>query len=108
MQNELEKNIKESTMIINEIGQDGLNIQMALNYHSYCNKLNNDINTQKLIIAQTKKQVEHQQEVTKEAYIKVKTLEKLKEKQKEQYLKLVEQEEFKMIDDIVNSRRKVG
>ena len=49
-----------------------------------------------------------QQELTKEAYIKVKSLEKLKEKQKEQYDKEVLQEEFKLIDDIVNSKRTIA
>ena len=44
-------------------------------------------------------------EKTKEVYIQVQSLEKLKEKQKEQYDKEVLQEEFKTIDDIVNSRR---
>ena len=108
MENELQRNIEESEKIINEIGENSLNIQMTLNYRTYCQKLSNDIQTQKLIIEQTEKQVQHQQEIAKEAYIKVKTLEKLKENQKEKYKKLLEQEEFKTIDDIVNSRRKAS
>ena len=58
-----------------------------------------------MIIEKTKFDLKMQQEKTKDAYIKVKSLEKLKEKQKEQYDKEVLQEEFKMMDDIVNSRR---
>ena len=46
-----------------------------------------------------------QQQIAKEAYIKVKSLENLKEKQKEQYNKELLQEEIKQIDDIVNSKR---
>ena len=49
-----------------------------------------------------------QQAITKDAYIKVKSLEKLKEKQKEQYDKEVLREEFKLIDDIVNSKRVIA
>ena len=75
------------------------------NYSSFSNKIIQDIATQKMIIEKTKFDLKIQQEKTKEAYIKVKSLEKLKEKQKEQYDKEVLQEEFKMIDDIVNSRR---
>ena len=48
------------------------------------------------------------QEIAKEAYIKVKSLEKLKEKQKEQYDKEVLAQEFKLIDDIVNSKRTIA
>ena len=61
-----------------------------------------------MIIEKTKFDLKIQQEKTKEAYIKVKSLEKLKEKQKEQHNKEVLQEEFKMIDDIVNSRRTIA
>ena len=78
------------------------------NYSSFSNKIIQDIATQKMIIEKTKFDLKIQQEKTKEAYIKVKSLEKLKEKQKEQYDKEVLQEEFKMIDDIVNSRRTIA
>ena len=78
------------------------------NYSSFSNKIIQDIATQKMIIEKTKFDLKIQQEKTKEAYIKVKSLEKLKEKQKEQYNKEVLQEEFKMIDDIVNSRRTIA
>ena len=47
----------------------------------------------------------NQQQKEKQAYIKVKSLENLKEKQKEQYEKELLKEEYKMVDDIVNSRR---
>ena len=75
------------------------------NYSSFSNKIIQDIATQKMIIQKTKLDLKVQQEKTKEAYIQVQSLEKLKEKQIEQYDKEVLQEEFKTIDDIVNSRR---
>lgn len=78
------------------------------NYSSFSNKIVQDIATQKLIIEKTKIDMLRQQAVTKDAYIKVKSLEKLKEKQKEQYDKEVLQEEFKLIDDIVNSKRSIA
>ena len=78
---------------------------LVSNYSSFSNKIVQDIKTQKLIIEKTKIDMLQQQEATKEAYIKVKSLEKLKEKQKEQYDKEVLQEEFKLIDDLVNSKR---
>lgn len=78
------------------------------NYSSFSNKIIQDIATQKMIMEKTKFDLKMQQEKTKDAYIKVKSLEKLKEKQKEQYDKEVLQEEFKMMDDIVNSRRTIA
>ena len=81
------------------------NPSIISNYNSFSNKIVQDITTQKLIIEKTKLDLLKQQAITKEAYIQVKSLEKLKEKQKIQYDKEVQMEEFKLIDDIVNSRR---
>lgn len=81
---------------------------MVSNYNSFSNKIVQDITTQKLIIEKTKVDLLKQQEITKEAYIQVKSLEKLKEKQKAQYDKEVLQEEFKVIDDLTNSRRTIA
>ena len=84
------------------------NPEMISNYNAFIYKLSQDIKTQEQIIQKTKIDLEHQQQIAKEAYIKVKSLENLKEKQKEQYNREVLQEEFKMIDDIVNSRRTIA
>ena len=81
---------------------------LVSNYNSFASKIIQDITTQKLIIEKTKVDLLKQQESTKRAYIDVKSLEKLKEKQKAQYDKEVLQEEFKLIDDIVNSRRTIA
>lgn len=81
---------------------------LVSNYNSFASKIIQDITTQKLIIEKTKTDLLRQQELTKKAYIEVKSLEKLKEKQKAQYDREVLQEEFKLIDDIVNSRRTIA
>ena len=75
------------------------------NYHSFLEQLSQKMLAQEKVIQRTQIELNKQQEITKQAYIQVKTLEKLKEKQKEQYNKEFLQEEFKLIDDIVNSRR---
>lgn len=84
------------------------NPYVVSNYSSFSNKIVQDITAQKLIIEKTKLDLLRQQAITKQAYIQVKSLEKLKEKQKAQYDKEVLQEEFKLIDDIVNSRRTIA
>jgi len=75
------------------------------NYSAFSNKLSSDIKIQKQIIDRTRIDLKNRQQLVKQAYIKVETLEKLKQKQKELYLKELQQEEFKELDDIVNSKR---
>jgi len=82
--------------------------EIISNYASFSYKLTHDIKTQEAIIKETERDLQKCQEIAREAYIKVKTLENLKEKQKEQYNKEFLQEEFKQIDDIVNSRKKLA
>ena len=84
------------------------NPTIVSNYSSFSNKIVQDITAKKLIIEKTKIDMLKQQAITKDAYIKVKSLEKLTEKQKEQHDKEVLQEEFKLIDDIVNSKRSIA
>lgn len=74
-------------------------------YKSYINKFSSNILAQKELIKKTQQELTLQQQKTKNAYVEVKTLEKLKEKQKENYNKAFLQEEIKMIDDIVSSKR---
>ena len=78
------------------------------NYAMYANKLERDIELQKTIASKTKEVLDNQQKKVKEAYINVKSLENLEDRQKEQYLKEVQLEEIKEIDDIVNSRRNIA
>ena len=84
------------------------NPNLIVSYNAFAHKLIQDIKTQEKIMEKTKLELEHQQEIAKEAYIQVKSLENLKEKQKQQYNQELLQEEFKMVDDIVNSRRTIA
>ena len=93
---------KEASKYIEEGNTDPY---LIANYTSFSNKLSNDIKTQELIIEKTKEDLHLQQEITKQAYIKVKSLENLKEKQKENYNKELLLEEFKELDDMTTSRR---
>lgn len=78
------------------------------NYKMYAAKLQDEIKLNETILKKTKEVLERQKQITKDAYIKVKSLENLEEKQKEQYLKELQSEEIKEIDDIVNSRRNIA
>ncbi len=86
---------------------DNFNPQIIANCAAFSNKLLSDIKIQKQIIERTRSDLKTRQQFVKQAYIKVETLEKLKEKQKENYEKELLKEEFKQLDDIVNSRRTV-
>ena len=93
---------KEASKYIEE---GDINPDIIANYTSFSGKLSSDIKTQELIIEKTKEDMLLQQEITKQAYIKVKSLENLKDKQKENYNKELLLEEFKELDDMSASRR---
>ncbi len=78
------------------------------NYAMYGKKIQDAISLQQELIKKTRKDLNNQQQVVKNAYIKVKSLENLHDRQKEQYLKEFQKEEIKEIDDIVNSRRNIA
>lgn len=94
---------KESEKYLNE-GE--FNPEMISNFNSFSYKLTQDIKSQEKIMAETYKDLLKAQEAARLAYIKVKSLENLKQKQKEDYDREFLQQEVKEIDDIVNSRRK--
>ena len=104
----LNKLFSEVETIKSEINKsfenNDFNPQIISNYNSYLYKLSQDIEAQKEVLSKIEQDIEKQQEVLKDAYIKVKSLEVLKDKQKEQYLKEQQYEENKELDDIVNSR----
>lgn len=81
------------------------NIEMITSFRSYSFKLANDIKNQKEIIEKTSQELTKQQNAANKAYMEVKTLEKLKEKQKEKYDREFLNEEFKTLDDISSSRQ---
>ena len=82
-----------------------INVSLMMNYDVYSKKLLGEIASQKEVLKQMASKLFRQQNKVKAAYIATKTLEKLKEKQKEAYDKECLEEEFKLIDDIVSSRR---
>ena len=88
------------------LNQGNFDSQVIANYNAFAYRLIQDIKTQEKIIQETRKDLENLQEIARLAYIKVKSLENLKQKQKEEYNREILQEEFKQIDDIVNSKRK--
>ena len=90
----------------NYLQQINFNSEVIANYNAFAYKLAQDIKTQEKIIEETEKELKKLQEAARLLYIKVKSLENLKQKQIEQYNKELLQEEFKEIDDIVNSKRK--
>ena len=87
---------------------DNFNPIAISNYHMYIDKLESEIKLQQTVIEKTNEVLNQQKQKTKNAYIKVKSLENLETKQKEQYLKEVQSEEIKELDDIVNSRRNIA
>ena len=87
--------------------QETFNPCMVSNYSAFSNKITQDITSQKLIIERTKLDLAKQQEIS-EIYKKVKVLEKLKEKQEEEYYKNIETKLAKEIDDMVTTRYKVS
>ncbi len=83
-----------------------LDIQNVVAYKNYINRLEDDIKTQFEIIKKTQIELEEQQMQVNQAYKEVKVLEKLKEKQYNNFLFEYEQNQIKELDDITNSRRK--
>lgn len=83
-----------------------LDIQNIVNARNYLEKISNEIKTQFEIIKKTQIELDEQTQKVNEAYKELKVLEKLKEKQYEEFLKEFRQNETKELDDIVISRYK--
>lgn len=83
-----------------------LDIQNIVNTRNYLEKISNEIKTQFEIIKKTQIEFDEQTQKVNEAYKELKVLEKLKEKQYEEFLKEFRQNETKELDDIVISRYK--
>ena len=105
LSNMQETSFKMQQEIDDYLNQESFQPEMIENYFAFLRRINSDIETQKRIIERTQLDILKQQLSAKQAYIKVKSLENLKEKEKEKYNKELEQEEFKLMDDIVNSKR---
>ena len=85
--------------------QVGFCTSLINNYGNYLSKIDSEVITQQNIIKNIEIELNKQQENTKKAYIELKTIENLKQKQKEDYDKQVLYEEIKTLDDITNSKR---
>lgn len=96
LETELEEVTKEST----------LDIENVVGYKNYLNQVTQDIRMQFEIIKKTQFELEEQQLKVNQAYKEVKILEKLKEKQYQDFLMQYEQSQIKELDDITISRQK--
>ena len=76
--------------------------------NGYLQKLGHQAINQNRVIENTKNIMKMKQLEINEAYKKVKVLEKLKEKQEEEYYRIYEEKMSKEIDDIATSRYKAG
>ena len=90
------------------INSSDIDVIMINGHRNYGIKLGNDIRNQEGIIARAMQLLEFKQKEVQEAYKKVKTLEKLKEKQEKQYMAKIDEILAKEIDDIAVTRHKVG
>lgn len=110
IQKEALKELEEKLISLQKEGnfafENNFNPMLINNYQAYTSKLSSDILNQKEVIKKINFDIEKQKIEVKKAYVKVKILEKLKEKQKEKYNKEVLLEEIKFIDDIMTSRKK--
>ena len=94
---------------VNDMVQsESLDIESISNNNNYLVKLANDAKNQTLVIENTKREMVKKQQEINEVYKKVKSLEKLKEKQEQEYYTNIEQKLSKEVDDIVTSRYKVS
>lgn len=110
IQKEALKELEEKLISLQKEGnfafENNFNPMLINNYQAYTSKISSDILNQKEVIKKINFDIEKQKIEVKKAYVKVKILEKLKEKQKEKYNKEVLLEEIKFIDDIMTSRKK--
>ena len=87
---------------------ENLDIFQLEEHRTFGIKLIGDAKNQERIIANTKTILERKQLEVKEAYQKVETLNKLKEKQEKEFYKEFLHAEMKEIDDITSARFKIG
>lgn len=90
------------------INSSEIDVVMINGHRNYDIKLGNDIRNQEGIIARAMHLLEFKQKEVQEAYKKVKTLEKLKEKQEKEYMTKIDEILAKEIDDIAVTRHKAG
>lgn len=100
-----EKNAEELDALYNAGELDIVQIE---NHRDFGIKLTGDAKNQERIIANTRAILQKKQEEVQEAYKKVETLKKLKEKQEQEFYKEFLHQEMKELDDITSARFKIG
>ena len=100
--------IQNSEQMENLYNLDSLDIQQIEAHRDYGLKLTVDAKNQERIINNTKALFERKQVEVREAHKKVEVLNKLKEKQEQEYYKEFLQTEIKEIDDLTSARFNLG
>ena len=86
-------------------GREGMDVSKYQAYLLYRQKLNHDLNEAGKRLAGADEKIKARKNMLKKESIKKKTLELFKDLQLEKYLKRVEKEEQKFLDDLVVVRR---
>ena len=108
LQNIFQRQKENSLMQETLAAAENLDIFQLEEHRTFGIKLIGDAKNQERIIANTKTILERKQLEVKEAYQKVETLKKLKEKQEKEFYKEFLHAEMKEIDDITSARFKIG
>lgn len=87
---------------------EDIDVVMINGHRNYDLKLVNDIKNQEGVISRAMQLLEFKKKEVQEAYKKVKTLEKLKEKQEKEYMENIDHILAKEIDDIAVTRYRAG
>lgn len=115
----IEEQRNKLQMIINEqvqnqqgleklFNSEDIDVVMINGHRNYDLKLVNDIKNQEGVISRAMQLLEFKKKEVQEAYKKVKTLEKLKEKQEKEYMENLDHILAKEIDDIAVTRYRAG
>lgn len=99
--------VHRSLELMQKSAQGILNVEELQRYHLHIEKLKEDIAQQEIKLQQIAMEVEQQRLKLLEATKEKKTYEKLKEKHYEEFLKEVEDEERKLIDELATTRYEV-
>jgi len=108
LQDILNTEVKNTEELETLSSAETLDIMQIEGHRGFGIKLIADAKNQERVIANTKNILKMKQQEVQEAYKKVETLKKLKEKQEKEYYKEFLYQEAKEIDDITSARFKTG
>ena len=95
----------ESIIQCRDEAMKGLDVSTYKIYQAFLQKLDHDLETAHMDLQEEEKKVKAQEKILKKESIKKKTLEILKDLQLKDYMKRLEQEEQKYMDEMVIIRR---